>query len=138
MGTSLSAQSSSFLLSLLLGLCAAFLYDGLRAMRSLRRRSRFWEALLDGVFCIALAALYLAFSFRIGGGELRLYMLFSSCAGFTFYFLIFSPLLQELLRFLAGTFFACGHLLRLPFQYLKIFYGKLTKLCKRLFLFLHR
>jgi len=135
MGVSLSAQLSSLGTSLLLGFCAGMLYDALRALRLRRRRSRTWGSFLDIVYCLTLALFFLSFTLRLGDGELRLYILLFAFCGGGVYFLIFSSLLQSFWRFLADTFFSLLRILRLPIQRLFFFYGKLTKLCKRLFLF---
>lgn len=135
MGTSLSEQASSLLYAVLLGVAAALLYDLLRALRLHRRRSRALTGVLDAVYCAVLALLAFAFSLRIGGGELRLYMLLAALCGAAVWFALIAPLLRPLWTFWAETFFALLRLLRLPFYALKSFYGKLTKLCKRLFLF---
>ena len=136
MGVSLSEQATALACALALGGAAALLYDLLRAIRFRRRRSRLLTDALDALYCLALAVLFFAFALRIGGGELRLYMLFAAFLGAALYFALLARLFRPLWDFWAGTFFALLRLLRLPLDALKIFYGKLTKLCKRLFLFL--
>lgn len=135
MGVSLPAQVSSLLYSLLLGIAAALLYDLLRAVRMRRKRLRLLSEALDVLYCVSLAALCFFFALRIGGGELRIYMLLGALLGAVFYFALLADLFRPLWDFWAETLFALLHLLRLPFRFLKTFYGKLTKLCKRLFLF---
>ena len=135
MGVSLPAQVSSLLYSLLLGIAAALLYDLLRAVRMRRKRLRLLSEVLDVLYCVFLAALCFFFSLRIGGGELRIYMLLGALLGAVFYFALLAALFRPLWDFWAETLFALLRLLRLPFRFLKMFYGKLTKLCKRLFLF---
>ena len=135
MGVSLSAQGISLLYSLLLGIAAALFYDLLRAIRMRRRRLRLLTEVLDAAYCVVLAALCFFFALRIGGGDLRIYMLFGALLGAVVYFALLAPLFRPLWDFWAETLFALLRLLRLPFCCLKSFYGKLTKLCKRLFLF---
>lgn len=134
MGVSLSAQLSALSASALLGLCGALLYDLLRALRLHRRRSHALTGLLDALYCLMLIVLLFAFSLRFGG-ELRLYMIFAALLSGALYFLLLAPLIRPLWSFWAETFFALLRLLRQPFRWLKNFYGKLNKLCKRLFLF---
>ena len=135
MGVSLSAQIISLLYALALGTAAALLYDLLRAIRMHRRRSRALTNALDTLYCLLLAALCFAFALHIGGGELRLYMLFAAIGGTALYFLLFSRFLRPLWDFWAETLFALLRLLRLPIHGAKTLCDKLTKLCKRLFLF---
>ena len=96
MGVSLGAQAQGFLASLLLGAALALLYDLLRAIRLRRRTSNALTAALDALYCLLLAALSFLFALRVGGGELRLFMLFSALAGAIAYFALLAPLLRPL------------------------------------------
>ena len=75
MGIEIGAQLDALWRSLFLGAAFALLYDGLRALRLRRRTRRALTDLLDALYCLFLAAALLAFTLRIGQGELRLYML---------------------------------------------------------------
>lgn len=75
---SLSEQARCFLASLLLGFILSLLYDLLRAVRLRRATKRRFTSALDLLYCAAFALLTFLFALRIGGGELRLYML---CSG---------------------------------------------------------
>ena len=134
MGFALSEQLRALGASAALGAALALLYDLLRALRRPRRRGL--TDLLDTLYCAALAVFGFFFALRIGDGELRLYMLFGALAGAVLFFSLLSPLLRPLWAFWAETLYALLRLARLPLQKLKILYGKLTKLCKRDFLFL--
>ena len=81
MGFPLSAQAQGFLSSLLLGFSLALIYDLLRALRLSRRDLAFLTPLCDTLYCALFALLVFLFSMRVGGGELRLYMLFSVLLG---------------------------------------------------------
>ena len=72
---SLSEQARCFLASLLLGFILSLLYDLLRAVRLRRATKRRFTSALDLLYCAAFALLTFLFALRIGGGELRLYML---------------------------------------------------------------
>ena len=72
---SLSEQARCFLASLLLGFSLSLLYDLLRAVRLRRATKRRFTSALDLLYCAAFAPLTFLFALRIGGGELRLYML---------------------------------------------------------------
>ena len=75
MGIEIGAQLDALWRALFLGAAFALLYDGLRALRLRRRTRRALTDLLDALYCLFLAAALLAFTLRIGQGELRLYML---------------------------------------------------------------
>lgn len=128
-------QLSALFWSLLLGAGLSVLYDLLRALRLHRRKQRALTDLADLVYCAALAVAALAFASRLGGGELRLYMLLAALVGMAVSFRLLSPLLRPLWEFWAECFFALLRLLRLPLRLLKNFAHKARKLVQRLFLF---
>ena len=99
MGFTLHAQGQSFLASLLLGAALALLYDLLRAIRLRRRSSGALTAALDALYCAALALLPFLFALRIGGGELRLFMLLAGILGAVVYFTLCARLLRPLWAF---------------------------------------
>jgi len=137
-GTVIGEQARTLLTSVVLGLSLALLYDLLRAVRLRRRGSRALTGALDAVYCLALALSGLAFALRIGGGELRLYVLFAAFAGAVLFFAALSPLLRPLWDFWARTLFELLRLMRLPLRALKNFRRNLHKTFKRCFLFCRR
>ena len=138
MGIEIGAQLDALWRSLFLGAAFALLYDGLRALRLRRRTRRALTDLLDALYCLFLAAALLAFTLRIGQGELRLYMLAFIALGAYLSFALLSPLLRPLWDFWADCLFAFARLLRAPLLLVKKYYGKLYKVAKKLFLFSHR
>ena len=135
MGVSLSDQARCFLASLLLGFILSLLYDLLRAVRLRRAAKRRFTSALDLLYCAAFALLTFLFSLRIGGGELRLYMLFSALLGAVSYFAFCARLFRPLWAFWAEVLFSFARLAAAPLRWLQKVYGKLAKLCKRYFLF---
>ncbi|MBR7146698.1 MAG: hypothetical protein IKD11_03140 [Oscillospiraceae bacterium] len=119
----------------MLGTAFALVYDLLRSLRMYRKTLRSLTAALDILFALLLAAGLLVFARRVGGGELRLYMLFSAAAGAAVFFICFSPLLRPLWDFWAQALFSFLALLRLPMRAAATISGKLHKRQKRLFLF---
>lgn len=95
MGIEIGAQLDALWRSLFLGAAFALLYDGLRALRLRRRTRRALTDLLDALYCLFLAAALLAFTLRIGQGELRLYMLAFIALGAYLSFALLSPLLTR-------------------------------------------
>jgi len=135
MGISHAAQLRAFGEALLLGATLALLYELLRALRLRSRRARALTGALDALYCLLLAAAALLFALRVGDGELRLYMLLAAVGGAALFAAVCAPPLRPLWDFWAETLVLLCRALRLPLRKLKIFYGKLTKVCKRVFLF---
>ena len=106
MGVSLDAQAQDFLASLLLGAALALLYDLLRAIRLRRKASGALTGALDALYCLLLALLSFFFALRIGGGELRLFMLLSALLGAVLYFALLARCLRPLWAFWADVLFA--------------------------------
>lgn len=100
-----------------LGAAAALVYDLLRALRLLRRRDRRLTHLLDSVFvaAVGVAALYLML--RIGGGELRLYMLAGLALGALVWSVLLSRLLRPVWEFWAAALYTLGSLLWQPVRW---------------------
>jgi spore cortex biosynthesis protein YabQ len=134
-GVSLSEQARCFLASLLLGFILSLLYDLLRAVRLRRATKRRFTSALDLLYCAAFALLTFLFALRIGGGELRLYMLCSALFGAVSYFTLCARLFRPLWAFWAEVLFSFARLAAAPLRWLQKVYGKLAKLCKRYFLF---
>ena len=101
---SLSEQARCFLASLLLGFILSLLYDLLRAVRLRRATKRRFTSALDLLYCAAFALLTFLFALRIGGGELRLYMLCSAFFGAVSYF----TLCARLFRLGGGAVLLCA------------------------------
>ena len=135
MELSLAGQASSLGISVLLGAGLALVYDLLRALRLRGRTRRGVTAALDALFCAVLALCALRLSLSVGGGELRLYMLFGMAAGIAGSEGLLSPLFAPLWAFWADALLALLHALRLPLRLGRRFLVRLHKLCKRLFLF---
>ena len=107
---SLSEQARCFLASLLLGFILSLLYDLLRAVRLRRATKRRFTSALDLLYCAAFALLTFLFALRIGGGELRLYMLCSAFFGAVSYFTLCARLFRPLWAFWAEVLFSFARL----------------------------
>ncbi|MBQ1603742.1 MAG: spore cortex biosynthesis protein YabQ [Oscillospiraceae bacterium] len=135
MRIALDAQLRALGASVLLGLGLALVYDLLRAIRLRRHTRHGFTAFWDAVYCLALAVIGFFFSLRVGDGELRIYMLLAALGAAALFFAVCSPVLRPLWDFWAATLSELLGLIRLPLKKIKIFYGKLAKISKRLFLF---
>ena len=113
---SLSEQARCFLASLLLGFILSLLYDLLRAVRLRRATKRRFTSALDLLYCAAFALLTFLFALRIGGGELRLYMLFSVLLGAVSYFTLCARLFRPLWAFWAEVLFSFARLAAAPLR----------------------
>ena len=96
MGIEITRQILDLGKSVLLGVGFALLYDALRALRLLRRRQRSFTTLADILYCAIVAAAMVSFTLNIGGGELRLFMIFGALGGAAASFILLSPLLRAL------------------------------------------
>ena len=132
---SLSEQARCFLASLLLGFILSLLYDLLRAVRLQRATKRRFTSALDLLYCAAFALLTFLFALRIGGGELRLYMLFSVLLGAVSYFAFCARLFRPLWAFWAEVLFSFARLAAAPLRWLQKFMVNLPNFAKDTFFF---
>ena len=84
-----TAQLAALCKAVLLGWLSGCVYDLLRSVRLLRRRSRALTHTLDALYGAALLLALLGFALHVGGGQLRLYMLLGAAAGCVLYFWAF-------------------------------------------------
>ena len=91
-----SAQFICLLRAVLSGLAAGFLYDLLRSLRLRRRRSLLLTHLLDGLYVLFLGAVGLYLTLRVGGGELRLYLIFGAAGGALLWFSLLADFFRPL------------------------------------------
>ena len=125
-------------LSALLGAAGAAFYDMLRSIRLRRRQNRTLTYLLDGLY-VALALLVLSvFALRLGGGQLRLYMLLGTMLGAGLYFLLPASFLRPLWDSWTDVAAEVLRLLWLPPAFLLGLVKNLCKTAKRGFLFLRK
>lgn len=103
MGNYVTAQLVTFAHAALLGAVCAVVYDLLRSVRLLRRRSVLLTHALDGVYAALVLLAVFLFALRRGEGELRLYMLLAMALGAIFYFAALSTLLRPLWDFWASA-----------------------------------
>ena len=75
-----TAQLAALCKAVLLGWLSGCVYDLLRSVRLLRRRSRALTHTLDALYGAALLLALLGFALHVGGGQLRLYMRRGACS----------------------------------------------------------
>jgi len=125
-------------LSALLGAAGAVLYDMLRAIRLRRRRDLLLTHLLDGLYVALLLLAMATFALRLGGGELRLYMLLGTALGAVLYFLLPAALLRPVWDFWADVGAEVLRLLWLPLAFLGKTAKKVGQRAKKDFHFLRK
>ena len=103
MGNYVTAQLVTFALAALLGAVCGVVYDLLRSVRLLRRRSVLLTHMLDGVYVTLVPLAVFLFALGRGEGELRLYMLLAMVLGAVFYFGALSAWLRPLWEFWASA-----------------------------------
>ena len=98
-----TAQLAALCKAVLLGWLSGCVYDLLRSVRLLRRRSRALTHTLDALYGAALLLALLGFALHVGGGQLRLYMLLGAAAGCVLYFWAFRGIFRPLWGFWTGA-----------------------------------
>lgn len=124
-------QLSILLQAVGLGWGLGLLYDLLRAAR-LRCRRAAIAAALDALYGLALFTLVFLFALRVGGGELRLFLLIGLGLGLLAFFLLCSAALRPLWALWVDAALRLWQLVTLPVHWLwrqmKIFLWRVKKL----------
>ena len=123
-------QLHILLRSVLLGWSLGLLYDLLRALRR-RCRQPWLRSTLDALYGLMLFLLVFLFTLRVGGGELRVFLLAGLAIGLLLFFALCSALLRPVWDLWVDTVLRFLRLLILPFRLLlrqlKIFLHRLKK-----------
>ena len=112
-----TAQLAALCKAVLLGWLSGCVYDLLRSVRLLRRRSRALTHTLDALYGAALLLALLGFALHVGGGQLRLYMLLGAAAGCALYFWAFRGIFRPLWGFWTGAAASMAALLARPARF---------------------
>ena len=108
-----SLQLSQAGLSLLLGMVLGLWYDLLKALR-LRGRRRWLTDLLDLLFWLPAGLLLFVLGMGPGEGQLRIFMVLSTCCGAVLYFCLFSRRFLVLAGCFWGLWATLGRILVKP------------------------
>ena len=132
-GLSLATQTKNFLLSLGFGFIMGIFYDLFRIMRTSISNGKIVTIVSDILYCIFLCFSLMLFCLTVNEGEIRLYLLLGSLAGFfVYYFSLgviifsFSEKLITLIKKIIGSVF---NVISYPFRFV---FGKLRKLLNNL------
>lgn len=101
-------QSAAFLLMLPAGLMTGLIWDGLCALRRLFQPGALLSLAMDMTFCLMAAFLLVASLVNALRGEMRLYAVMGSLAGFLLYGATLSPLIALIVRTLLRLLHALG------------------------------
>lgn len=85
-GLSLATQTKNFLLSLGFGFIMGIFYDLFRIMRTSISNGKIVTIVSDILYCIFLCFSLMLFCLTVNEGEIRLYLLLGSLAGFFVYY----------------------------------------------------
>ena len=127
-------QISAFLLAALSGASFALIYDLFAALRC-RFSSRLTTALLDGIYCLSVAAALFLFTLHLGNGRPRLYLLIAIALGAAAYFSLPAAFFRPVWNFWLGCFLLALSFLDIPRRFLLQCIRKTGKICKTLFYF---
>lgn len=132
-GLSLATQTKNFLLSLGFGFIMGIFYDLFRIARISISKGKIATVISDILYCAFLCFSLMLFCLTVNEGEIRLYLLLGSLAGFfVYYFSLgviifsFSEKLITLIKKIIGSVF---NVISYPFRFV---FGKLRKLLNNL------
>lgn len=122
MGISLSAQTSYFLWSLVLGVALGVLYDNVRAVRMVLCAGQIHVIISDIVFFAVCGVITSLFSLPFNKGDVRAFILFGEAVGFLAYRITLGSVMGKVYAFLAkkirGFVQKIRKLLQIFFNYL--------------------
>lgn len=132
---SVQSQALSFLLSILLGVCAGIFYDVFRILRLSLSANKFVVLVQDILFWLFTAVASFLFIFVVNNGEFRLYFVFGELIGFGVYYFTMGVAVMKVTEFLVKiikrVFKFIFRILLFPFK--KIFVvirPKIKNMCK--------
>ena len=85
-GLSLATQTKNFLLSLGFGFIMGIFYDLFRIVRISISKGKIATIISDVLYCVFLCFSFMLFCLTVNEGEIRLYLLLGSLAGFFVYY----------------------------------------------------
>ena len=132
-GLSLATQTKNFLLSLGFGFIMGIFYDLFRIIRISISKGKIATVISDILYCVFLCFALMLFCLTVNEGEIRLYLLLGSLAGFFVYYfslgaIIFSfseKLITNVKKIIKSIF----NVICFPFRFI---FGKLRKLFNNL------
>ncbi len=132
-GLSLATQTKNFLLSLGFGFIMGIFYDLFRIVRISISKGKIATVISDILYCIFLCFSLMLFCLTVNEGEIRLYLLLGSLAGFFVYYFSLGVIIfsfsEKLISVVKKIIKSVFNVLSYPFKFV---FGKLRKLFNNL------
>lgn len=132
-GLSLATQTKNFLLSLGFGFIMGIFYDLFRIVRISISKGKIATVISDILYCIFLCFSLMLFCLTVNEGEIRLYLLLGSLAGFFVYYFSLGVIIfsfsEKLISVVKKIIKSVFNVIFYPFRFV---FGKLRKLFNNL------
>ena len=132
-GLSLATQTKNFLLSLGFGFIMGIFYDLFRIARISISKGKIATVISDILYCVFLCFSFMLFCLTVNEGEIRLYLLLGSLAGFFVYYFSLGVIIfsfsERLILFVKKFIRSVFNVISFPFRFV---FGKLRKMFKDL------
>lgn len=128
-GLSLATQTKNFLLSLGFGFIMGIFYDLFRIIRISISKGKIATVISDILYCVFLCFALMLFCLTVNEGEIRLYLLLGSLAGFFVYYFSLGVIIfsfsERLITIIKKIIKSIFNVISFPFRFI---FGKLRKL----------
>ncbi len=132
-GLSLATQTKNFLLSLGFGFIMGIFYDLFRIVRISISKGKVATVISDIFYCVFLCFSLMLFCLTVNEGEIRLYLLLGSLAGFFVYYFSLGVIIfsfsERLISFIKKIIKSIFNVISYPFRFV---FGKIRKLFNNL------
>ncbi|MBR5320257.1 MAG: spore cortex biosynthesis protein YabQ [Clostridia bacterium] len=132
-GLSLATQTKNFLLSLGFGFIMGILYDLFRIVKISISKGKLATIISDILYCIFLCFALFLFCLTVNEGEIRLYLLLGSMAGFFVYYFSLGVIIfsfsEKIIAFIKAIIKSVFNIISYPFRFI---FGKMRKIFNNL------
>ena len=121
-GLSLATQTKNFLLSLGFGFIMGILYDLFRIVKISISKGKLATIISDILYCIFLCFALFLFCLTVNEGEIRLYLLLGSMAGFFVYYFSLGVIIfsfsEKIIAFIKAIIKSVFNIISYPFRFI--------------------
>lgn len=132
-GLSLATQTKNFLLSLGFGFIMGILYDLFRIVKISISKGKLATIISDILYCVFLCFALFLFCLTVNEGEIRLYLLLGSMAGFFVYYFSLGVIIfsfsEKIVAFIKTIIKSVFNIISYPFRFV---FGKIRKIFNNL------
>lgn len=132
-GLSLATQTKNFLLSLGFGFIMGIFYDLFRIVRISISKGKIATIISDVLYCVFLCFSFMLFCLTVNEGEIRLYLLLGSLAGFFVYYFSLGVIIfsfsEKIITFIKIVIKSIFNIISYPFRFV---FGELRELLNKL------